>query len=460
MKINGTHVDMCKFPTRSQDYQDLESRLIDMIQKSIRPATTASAETAESRHQDDTKSKMDPSRPSGPGRASTMPAAVSGQSQNVEVHVHFPDMYSPNGQSPRVSTDTSGKLESRAIGERTSLNATEKYSSSLDELVLVQHANRLSLNPSPLGEEITRREYNDGSDFSRLASFDTVFIVDDTSSMQAPADSNDERNFTPDPVQTRWDLLEDSLRHVADKAIEYDKDGVDVIFLKCEHLSESNIDDSNRLWSKLKEVRSLLSTKQCEGGTFYYEALQRAIEPRMSKYEEYLELRRQRRNPLVPKKLNLILVTDGVADDEDEVQEYILNIAERLNELKAPKAYIGIQFVQIGDNSDASKWLQWLDDGLAEDPRVKGRDVSTHRRLGAVSANDYRWWILLHITAGGKPSSLKRNSKIFSSKFVSELFAGTWTKRRISGLVQERIPQPLAKSQCPIIPTGQTRFVV
>ena len=99
----------------------------------------------------------------------------------------------------------------------------------------------------------------------------------------------------------------------------------------------------------------------------------------MSKYEEYLDFRRQRRNPLVPKKLNLILVTDGVADDEDEVQEYILSIAERLNELGAPKTYIGIQFVQIGDDPDASKWLQWLDDDLAKDPRVKGRDVSTYQ---------------------------------------------------------------------------------
>ena len=221
MKINGTHVDMCKFSTRNQDYQDLESRLIDMIRKTIRPATPSAETTDPRRH--DNESEMDPSRPSGPGRASTMPAAVSGQSQNVEFHVHFPDMYSPNPQLPRVSANTSGKAQSKTLNERTSLNAAEKNSSSIDELVLAQHANRLSLNPSPSEEDITRRQYNDGSDFSRLASFDTVFIIDDTSSMQAPADSNNESRFSPDPVQTRWDLLEDSFRHVAGKAIEYDK---------------------------------------------------------------------------------------------------------------------------------------------------------------------------------------------------------------------------------------------
>jgi hypothetical protein len=66
----------------------------------------------------------------------------------------------------------------------------------------------------------------------------------------------------------------------------------------------------------------------------------------------------------LPKPLNLIVLTDGEADDEQEVEEYLVETARTLDELGAPKSHIGIQFVQVGDDVEAAEYLRRLDDDL------------------------------------------------------------------------------------------------
>src|SRR5205085_505745 len=108
----------------------------------------------------------------------------------------------------------------------------------------------------------------------------------------------------------------------------------------------------------LKKLKSInLSDPICGGGTFFSTQLRKAIDPRLQKYREYKEQKAQDPNAERPKPLNLIVLTDGEADDEEEVEEILVETAKELEELKAPKNHIGIQFVQIGDDVEAAEYL-------------------------------------------------------------------------------------------------------
>jgi hypothetical protein len=62
------------------------------------------------------------------------------------------------------------------------------------------------------------------------------------------------------------------------------------------------------------------------------------------------------------KPLNLIVITDGVPTDNPT--QSIVNAANALDRLLAPSYQVGIQFVQIGNDKDATRALKQLDDNL------------------------------------------------------------------------------------------------
>jgi hypothetical protein len=93
-------------------------------------------------------------------------------------------------------------------------------------------------------------------------------------------------------------------------------------------------------------------------------------------YKVYVDERKRGVPREHPKPLNLIVITDGDADDQDEVEDYLTSVAKELDRLEAPGRHIGIQFVQIGDDEAAAEWLTDLDDGF----KGRGtRDVSVLR---------------------------------------------------------------------------------
>ena len=77
------------------------------------------------------------------------------------------------------------------------------------------------------------------------------------------------------------------------------------------------------------------------------------------------------------KKLNLTVITDGSADDEPEVESYITEVARELDRLGAKGSQIGIHFVQVGEEPNASEFLRRLDDDLKHNTKPPIRDVST-----------------------------------------------------------------------------------
>ncbi len=180
----------------------------------------------------------------------------------------------------------------------------------------------------------------------------------------------------------RWDVTVEALGHIAEIAARYDEDGIDIRFLKEQQLDEDRIKSSNRV----RELLGKINLNTHSGGTEFRYQLEDALDPHLDKYEEYLkqmvDYKQKRQQGLgirPPKKLkflNLIVITDGEAHDEQEVEEYIVSVAKRLDEWGAPHAYVGIQFVQVGDDHRATKFLQRLDDELKNrEPEI--RDVST-----------------------------------------------------------------------------------
>ena len=200
---------------------------------------------------------------------------------------------------------------------------------------------------------------------NRLKLFDTVFIVDDTGSMGLPVRDDDS--------PTRWEVTKDALKHIAKIAARYDEDGIDIRFLKAEELNETNITSGERVEEILMNID--VTDENHGGGTYFRNQLRAVIRSRLNLYEDYVQELAEfdkksrgregmRADPDEPKFLNVIVITDGQADDEEEVEEYIVKVAKSLDKMDAPSNYIGIQFIQIGDDVKATSFLQRLDDDL------------------------------------------------------------------------------------------------
>ena len=61
-----------------------------------------------------------------------------------------------------------------------------------------------------------------------------------------------------------------------------------------------------------------------------------------------------------------IVLTDGAPDRNESPEPVIVEAARRLDEMRMPPHQLGIQFCQIGLDSEAAEHLQSLDDHLKE----------------------------------------------------------------------------------------------
>jgi len=216
----------------------------------------------------------------------------------------------------------------------------------------------------------------DNSKFARLKLFDTVFIIDDSGSMNE-RDGTQVVDAEGQPkTLSRWETLVDGMRYIVDLACYYDNNGVDVHFLYNDAKDELGITEGQRVLDLLaKEVR----LDEEGGGTVVGQVLWMVLETHLDGYEDFRKQMRARVSPRpkMPKKLNVIVITDGEAADTEEVEQTIVAAAQKLERLGAPPNQIGIQFLQVGQSETAADWLRMLDDDLH---RIHGiKDVSTGR---------------------------------------------------------------------------------
>ncbi|KAF5334162.1 hypothetical protein D9758_014817 [Tetrapyrgos nigripes] len=191
---------------------------------------------------------------------------------------------------------------------------------------------------------------------------DIVLIVDDSDSMQGRL----------------WHQARDALAAVAEASPKFDADGVDMYFLNSsrfqKNIRQRSVDymyPSSRF--RLGKMLFTFSTKSRQ--TVQYSLL--PAEARLiiwsaggtptgaRLYEvlnEYIPKVEQRSGHAKP--VNVIVITDG--DPTDNVENVIVNAAHRLQRSQVPERMIGIQFVQIGDDPDATQALKELDTALEQ----------------------------------------------------------------------------------------------
>ncbi|KAI9777255.1 MAG: hypothetical protein M1839_008985 [Geoglossum umbratile] len=177
-----------------------------------------------------------------------------------------------------------------------------------------------------------------------LSKYDTVFFIDDSGSMGSRVGPEDDSH-------TRWDQAREIFMRLVPLALQYDRDGIDIHFLNTTEFSQQNITSTTR-------VQYLFSEVEPDGDTPIGFELEGFLKDYLRKLE------RSYKGEERVKPLNLIILTDGEPDDLELLDRVIVNAARKIQELGARDRQIGIQFVQIGDEDEATRFLKRLDDDL------------------------------------------------------------------------------------------------
>ncbi|KAJ7135965.1 hypothetical protein C8R44DRAFT_662205 [Mycena epipterygia] len=165
-----------------------------------------------------------------------------------------------------------------------------------------------------------------------LRNFQTILIVDDSRSMKGEL----------------WKQAGKALQDLAAVASEYDSDGLEIhflnspVFAKCVKSAEQ-VED---VFSKVTPTNSTPMGRKLQ-----------------SLLQSYLSALAS--NPGL-KRVNYIVITDGAPTDraETEPELVIVNAARELDSRGALLTQVGIQFVQVGNNTAARRYLESLDNNL------------------------------------------------------------------------------------------------
>jgi len=175
-----------------------------------------------------------------------------------------------------------------------------------------------------------------------LRKYDTIILVDDSVSM---ADL--------------WEEAKSALAEIALMAAKYDIDGVDIHFVN---------DKNEGIGLKTAEsVIALFNSIEPAGQDSEIAGrLEDFLLPYLKRAEIYRDaVEAETAGPLPKvKPINFIVLTDGVPSDDPE--SVIVSAARRLDARNFPLSQVGIQFVQLGDDPEATEVLQYLDDGLGK----------------------------------------------------------------------------------------------
>lgn len=201
--------------------------------------------------------------------------------------------------------------------------------------------------------------------WSKLKTYDTVFLIDDSPSMAGE----------------KWDLVKEILDCSTAIAAKHDPNGIDMHFLNDTDSNRDNIKDP-AIATKIHHEVVL------DGTTPLLDQLTRHLDNYLWKYD-------QNRGTLNFKGLNLIILTDGEPDAESEdegdisdqedakktssvyrlIRKKLVDTAKDLDKANAPKNQVGIQFCQIGSEDNVEEFFQYLDDKIKGKYKLK-RDVS------------------------------------------------------------------------------------
>ncbi|KNZ54455.1 hypothetical protein VP01_2941g2, partial [Puccinia sorghi] len=235
--------------------------------------------------------------------------------------------------------------------------------------------------------------YPSGEDpLAILARYDTILLIDDSASMNQQGRWNEAAIAVAGLADTlvRYDnglpisplpiflpfsqlvLMTDCGLHIPHDCFDH-TDGIDVYFMNSvEHVrNATSAADVSRLFQRVQPIGRSTPTDV-------------RVEELLSIYLDRLDVGKA--SNLAPiKPLNLIVITDGEADDPDTLAYALAGFSDRLEEGRFPLNQLGVQFIQIGNDREATKFLKYLDDELRSNSSRRRDIVDTTPYQGSVT---------------------------------------------------------------------------
>ncbi|CAL5866893.1 uncharacterized protein PFLUO_LOCUS1104 [Penicillium psychrofluorescens] len=216
---------------------------------------------------------------------------------------------------------------------------------------------------SPSQPQSTELHADGDERYAFLKDFDTIFLVDDSSSMRGE----------------RWQEAEAAIASIAPICTQYDGDGIDIFFLNHRREVPRGVyDASEGAYTNVTtaaQVQRIFGSVRPRGATPVGKRLSSILTPHLAELErlEHAAINASRRGDVQlaaqlaaqkPKPINIIAITDG--EFTDDAESIIVQAARRLDGsgCNALPWQVGIQFFQIGNDERASKYLEQLDDDL------------------------------------------------------------------------------------------------
>ncbi len=172
-----------------------------------------------------------------------------------------------------------------------------------------------------------------------LAKYDIIILIDKSGSM-----SDDDGTG-----KTRWDSAQEQTNAWAREAQKWDTDGITVGFFNNSFKLHENVTP--------QAVKDIFAEHKPGGSTDTDKVLDYVLNQRPA-----------------PKPILVFVITDGGAQDQANVAKVI---AKKTNNMKVDEE-CGIQFLQIGKDPAATKFLQFLDDELVSKYGAKFDIVDTN----------------------------------------------------------------------------------
>ncbi|KAF7300249.1 hypothetical protein MKEN_01349000 [Mycena kentingensis (nom. inval.)] len=297
--------------------------------------------------------------PITPPTASSAASSSHHRSRSAQAYVAPPPVYTEKPSNflsiPGQSSHTTSQPENKV-----------KRSFSFSSLRQVFSRNRNKYDDPDWLRKPMRKATHDNA-LELLSQYDTVILVDDSGSM----------------FGARWSEASHALAQLAKVAAEYDDDGLDIYFLNSREIGHSMKSET--------AVMDLFKRVEPSGGTPTGDRLDKLLREYLSKLEAAVidsdGTPRNRETAQVIKRVNYIVITDGEATDSPK--DVIVDAGKRLARLhNLCSAQLGVQFIQIGNSADATRYLKELDDDLASAHGIPDFvDTTPYGKLHPVTAD-------------------------------------------------------------------------
>ncbi|KNZ75291.1 hypothetical protein J132_03589 [Termitomyces sp. J132] len=163
-----------------------------------------------------------------------------------------------------------------------------------------------------------------------------------------------------------------ALQALAVEAAKYDADGIEIQFLNAGEILTTSVSDRASLRLSI-DVEYLFKHVKPAG----YTPLGTKIGKLLDEYMQRFTAAQPELKPVI-----YIVITDGEASDGPKTEEAVIRTARALDNHHAKPDQIGIQFVQIGNDSTATEYLEMLDDTLTSNAGIRDMVDTTTAKPG------------------------------------------------------------------------------